>query len=578
MRLNPFVYVPETDIRFYLLVLIGIMVPSFWALIFGIIISSVVVQLQITFLLRLLIMGLIVSFVPLLIYWNYRRFPKKITKQSRLREFDPEKFPDHSEYIDRLYGGYMPTAKRPELMYQPLDPSESAFTFGTRNHLTIGMSGGLIRKFRRSVDGFKSIFLHEMGHLVNGDVEKTYLVVSTWRSLFLTLSIPLGVFLLYLAYLTLRIFFSGVLAGYDMDYIIESMNLGQGSLLLGGIALYLLIFLAIVYVLRNQIIRLREFYADARVLEWEESSEEIVKTLQETGTEQHSKFEILTKFHPNVNERVQVLKDNSKLLTPSLWVAFASGFFYVIIEFLSSFLKTLILPISGEWTALTSAEYQPSVELNIAFRAFISILVFTVLMLAISSSFHKSILKDIFANNARYFSTATMLNVIKFSLVFSFGWLTYHIISFPQVLSLYEAGVLMGQLIDIAKAWIPHAVYFAVALIYLIIFASMLIRRSFSKEEAVKNFLIISVSSSLLYVVNRFAAIEVLHNRLLLIVFFLAASVLTYAFIRVRDGKLRCPNCNSRMPGLSEVNLNCPNCHHDLYSWAIYPFSKNTVS
>jgi hypothetical protein len=29
---------------------------------------------------------------------------------------------------------------------------------------------------------------------------------------------------------------------------------------------------------------------------------------------------------------------------------------------------------------------------------------------------------------------------------------------------------------------------------------------------------------------------------------------------------------------LSGHKLNCPNCHHDLYSWAVYSFSKNSVS
>ena len=579
IRLNPFVYISETDIRFYLFVIIGIIVPSFCALIFAIIISFVMGELEITIFLRLLIMVPIFSFIPLLIYWNYKRFSKKIMEKSKLKEFDQKKFPDHCEYIEKLHERYLPTVKQPTLMYQPLDPSESAFTFGTKNQLYIGISGGLIRKFRKNIEGFKSIFLHEMGHITNRDVEKTYLVASTWRSLFLTLSIPLGISILYTIYLTLGIFYFGILVGYDMDYIISRMNLGGWSLMYGGITLYFLIFLAIVYVLRNQIIRLREFYADAKVLEWEESPEGIVKTLEESGGKRYSKFEILTKFHPNINERIQVLKNNSRLFTPSLWVAFAIGFFYGLIELSLSSLKTLIFSISSlEWTAMGSAEYQPNVELNIAFRAFISIFIFTILMLAVSSSFHKSILKDVFIDNARYFSTATILNVIKFSLAFSLGWLTYTIISFPQVVFLYEINILIGDLFDIAKAWIFHAIYFSIVLVFLLIFASMLIRRSFSKKEAEKNFLIITVFSSILYIINRFIAIEILHNKPLLIVFFLIFSVVTYTFIKIKDRKLCCPNCNNKISNLSRLKLNCPNCRHNLYSWAVYSFSKNSVS
>ena len=285
------------------------------------------------------------------------------------------------------------------------------------------------------------------------------------------------------------------------------------------------------------------------------------------------------KFHPNINERIQVLKNNSRLFIPGLWAAFAIGFFYGIIEFSLSILKTLIFSISSlEWIAMRSGEYQPNVEINIAFRAFISIFIFTILMLAISSSFHKSILKDVFIDNVRYFSTATILNAIKFSLVFSLGWLTNTIILFTQFVSLYEINTLIGDFLDIAKAWIFHAIYFSITLIFLLIFASMLIRRSFSKKEAEKNFLMITVFSSILYIINRFVAIEILHNKPLLIVVFLIFSIVTYAFIKIKDRRLCCPNCNNKTSNLSGLDLKCPNCYHNLYSWAVYSFSKNSVS
>ena len=573
MRLNPFVYIFETDVRFYLLVIIGFIVPSLWALIFGFTIVEVEAVYSISTFLRLSIMVPIFCFVPLLVYWNYKKFPKMIMKESKLKEFDEEKFPDHYRFIEKLYGEHLSTMKQPTLMYQPLDPSESAFTFGTKNHMYIGISGGLIRKFRKSINGFKSIFLHEMGHIANKDVEKTYLTVSTSRSLFLTLSIPLAISLLYGVYLTLAMLYFGTLAGYDMDYIISRAILGKSLLMLAGIILYFLIFSVILYVLRNQIIRLREFYADARVQEWEESPREIVKTLEESGRKQYSKFEILTKFHPNINERIQVLKDNSSLFTPSLWVAFSIGYFYGLLETRLPVLKMLIF--SFEQMAMGNVDL-----LNVGFRAFSSIFVFTILMLAIGSSFHKSILKDTFIDNVRYFSTSTILNVIKFSLVFSLGWLTDGIVSHIEVAGGYlgQVSILVRDLPIYPLVWILHAVYFSIAMIFLSIFAPMLIRRSFSEKEAKKNFLMISILSSILYIINRFVAVEILHNKPLLIVFFLIFSVVTYTFIRIRDRKLCCPNCNNRISHLPKPQLHCPNCHRDLYSWAIYSFSKNPVS
>ncbi|MCZ7382178.1 MAG: M48 family metalloprotease [Candidatus Methanoperedens sp.] len=523
---------------------------------------------EITLFLRLLIVVPIFSFIPLLIYWDYKRSPQKIIKESKLKEFDKKKYPEHQEYIEKLHGEYLSTEKKPALMVQPLDPSKSAFTFGTKSHMFIGIPGGLIKMFRENINSFKSIFLHEMGHIVNRDVEKTYLANSTWRSLFLTLSIPLGIFLLYEIYLTLSIFYLGVRAGYDMDYIISRMNFGKRVALYGGIILYFIIFLGIIYVLRNQIIRMREFYADAKVLEWEKSPETIVKTLEESGGEQYSKFELLKKFHPNINERIQILKNNSSLFNPSLWVAFSIGFFFGLIELTMPFFNQIFSLSYSEWAAMANQNYQPTGETYLGLRVIISIFVFPILMLAVSSSFHKSILRDIFINNKKYFTSATVLNLIKFSLVFSLGWLTYTIISFPTIVSLYEINILIRDLLDIANTWLKHAFDFSIVLLYIIIFASVLIRRSFSRKEAVRNFFVVSVLSSLLYIINRYYFVETLHNRSLLIVFFLIFSVLTYTFIKMKDKNLFCPCCNKKID-FSILQSNCPDCQQELYPWAI---------
>ena len=574
IRLNPFVYISETDVRFYLLVLIGIIMPSLWAFLFGIIIFSGIEGAEITLFLRLLIVVPIFSFFPLLIYWNYRRFPNKIIKESKLKEFNKKKFLDHFVYIEKLQGEYLPSQKKPTLMYQPFDTSESAFTFSIKNHVSISISGGLIKKFRENIDGFKSIFLHEMGHIANRDVEKTYLVDSTWKSLFLTLSIPFGILLLYIVYLILTIFSLALSHGIGMGYIISETDIGKAFLIFGGYALHFLIFLGIIYLLRKQIIRLREFYADAKVFEWEESPDGIVKTLEESGGKQYSEFEILTKFHPNINERIQVLKNNLSLFVPSLWVAFAVGFFYGLIEFYSLIFKSVIFSDTF-WVAVTgSGEYQP--PLDIGFRAFISIFIFTILMLAVSSGFHKSILKDSFIDNTGYFSTAKILNIIKFSLAFSLGWVTIPLMMFPAVV--HRADVdLLGDLLDVVSGWIYHAIYFSISLIFLLIFATMLIRRSFSKKEAEKNFLLITVLSSILYIINRFVAVETLESKPIVILCFLIFSVITYTFIKIKEKKLLCPGCSKKID-ISVSRLNCPNCQQDLYPWAIYSFSKNSAS
>ena len=83
-----------------------------------------------------------------------------------------------------------------------------------------------------------------MGHIANKDVEKTYLAASTFQSLFLTLSIPLGITLLNVVMF--------MVSGEST----RAIAMESGSLFLSyfaGTASSFLLFFVIVYVLRKQI-------------------------------------------------------------------------------------------------------------------------------------------------------------------------------------------------------------------------------------------------------------------------------------------------------------------------------------
>jgi len=570
LRLNPFAYIPETDIRFYLLVLFGVLLPALWALgwalvvFYWLIAANQIEWLETTIVARLLIMVFLTSLILLLIYWSYRRQPKKIIRRLRLKELDGKKFPDHDKYIGDLYREYLSTEKHPTLMYQPLDRSESAFTFGTKHHNYVGVSGGLITRFRKSIDDFKSIILHEMGHIANKDVEKTYLAASTWRSLFLTLLIPLGILLLWVIYLSVRLIHTGIRAGYGLERIVSDMELAEWTAVFGPIVFTSLFMLVIIYVLRNQIIRLREFYADARVLEWEKSGEMLEKTLREFGGEQYSRFQILTKFHPSISERIKVLKNNLRFFSPSLWVAFSIGFYYGVSRLLSGEFYMYVLS-DDYWVTLSEGTvyYFPDSVFTLCIR-FVSILIFPILMIAVSSSFHRSILRAVFIDKKCYFSINTLFNIVTFSMVFSLGWMTILIFTNRP----WEAFSL-----DNLRYWALHALDFSIVLLFLSFFASMLIRRSFSRKVATNNFLIVTFASASLFVVNYIVAIQILDNRLIMLVFLLVFSVAIYTFIKIRDRRLSCPNCGNKISNPSRLKLDCPNCRHGLYSWAIYSFS-----
>jgi len=109
---------PRQMSDFYLLVVISYIVPSLWALIFGSIIFSIMI-------------GAPINFVPLLIYLNYQRFPRKIMNESKLNVFNKQKFPSHCKYIENIYEDYLLKEKTPKqyIHFQKAKPSIIAESF-----------------------------------------------------------------------------------------------------------------------------------------------------------------------------------------------------------------------------------------------------------------------------------------------------------------------------------------------------------------------------------------------------------------------------------------------------------------
>jgi len=323
MRLNPFLYISETSILFALLVVTGIVMPSLYIadwffrisdLVGGLVMRTGTVllpsdlgisitkagigiletgaSLQNSLFSRIIINAITIFLIPILIYRIYREFPREIIKKSKLKALDPYKFAELWTHVQELYGN-APNIRAPVLMYQPLDSSITAFAFGSGNLMYLGLSGGLIRKFRTDRAGFDSIVSHEIAHLTNKDVGKVYLTEAVWRTLRFILPAFIGT----------------VLAGSTVLAIGLSESYSSWLALLvilGSYSLYFLIFMAVVFAIRKRIIRAREFYADAKVVEWQGSQKKIAETLMEFTDEQYSRFRGLTKLHPRIRLLAQI--------------------------------------------------------------------------------------------------------------------------------------------------------------------------------------------------------------------------------------------------------------------------------
>src|SRR5205814_1224485 len=112
------------------------------------------------------------------------------------------------------------------------DLDANGLAFGRPGRMYVYLSNGLITKALREPDAFEAVLLHELAHVRNGDVSKTYFTRASLYA-FLGTSIPP---LVYIVYASLS----------------SSLPVIGSTLVLG----------MIVYFIRLSVLRAREYYAD----------------------------------------------------------------------------------------------------------------------------------------------------------------------------------------------------------------------------------------------------------------------------------------------------------------------------
>ncbi len=533
--------------------------PALWVLTIGYVISLVAVEDQaFATSLALALLGLALVSIPAVTYWFYRRSPRRIAAKSEMKSLQQSKFPEQYQSVQRLFTEYPHTFGEPKLMYD-LEPEVSAFTFGAGQNLNIQLSTGLLLTDEQET--FNAIVTHEMGHLENKDVGKTGFAISAMSVLKVVLPAILVAWVLNDAYYKMGMLLSGTAAGYDLSYIVSEMQLGRTLLFVGAFALIFIVVGGIVFIMRNQFVRLREFYADARALDWAKSPAGLESTLQKHET-LSSRFETLRRFHPSNEERIRVLKDNVRFFIPNLWIIFTAGLLYGYIATETSGIGSMLLVSQGIFVATPS---------YILFNALLAVILFGVLVFAISSEFHRFIMRETLTK-ARYFSRAALLNIVKAAIVFSLGINLGLVIPNVEAIEGYFddlGGWATGVLNIFSTAWLLQATRFLIALLFIWFLGSMLLRRSFSRTSARRNFLLATLLTAILYpLTNPTIAHLIFTSDVLWVATILAFLGVTFVFVKLRDASLHCPQCHLKIRLSPDFSLSCPHCKNQLYSWA----------
>ncbi|WP_433518828.1 M48 family metalloprotease [Nonomuraea sp. CA-143628] len=239
-----------------------------------------------------LVAGLIYWYLPA---WRIRRLG--------LRPLRAEDAPDHVRELDGLVA--VAGLARPPTYLWRLTGSVGGVAFGRYGRRYLGLDAGLVTKLVTDRAAFRAIVLHELAHLRNADVDRTYLTVAFWRAFVIVALVPVTVSL---------------------------ADEPDGASL--GVVWRLLFLLAVVYLTRNAVLRSRETYADVRAAMWEGGAgglEAVLSGRQHddppSGGSRHKPFLwgglVRRHFEPQV--RLRLLRDPEAVFAPGFWESFGAG-------------------------------------------------------------------------------------------------------------------------------------------------------------------------------------------------------------------------------------------------------------
>ena len=261
-RLNPFAFPAETDQRFALFAIAAVMWVLNWARLIGEILTEVVTggRATVDALAWQLALPAVVILAATVLYLKH---PVRIIRQQGLRHLESTTDVSLHAEVERL-AGTSGLKKTPDLMLRKANQA-SGQAFGLRGRHIVRLDDGLRLALRRAPQMFRAIVLHELAHIVNRDIGRTYFAQALWSATLWLAVIPyLAVLVVYqLIGSRVTLALQGGLTDTDLERLLAT-SLPSFLLLL----LQLIAGAVMAYCIRASLLRARETYADWRAASW----------------------------------------------------------------------------------------------------------------------------------------------------------------------------------------------------------------------------------------------------------------------------------------------------------------------
>jgi hypothetical protein len=276
----------------------------------------------------------LVGAVAVVIYWL---FPLWNLWRGKLVPLSTEDSPELMTYLAALCREAQ-LARLPSFVCNPLNQTITGLAFGRVGRYYVALSGGLVTLFSTDRARFRAIVLHELAHLRNADVNKTYFALASWWAFVIVALIPF--------------------------VVISAVGFAKNPEVLLTIdkAWRVLVMTMLVFLVLAVTLRAHEFYADVRAAIWDNSAAPLLRVLNMLETPK-KRWQRVMHVHPDPRERGRTLNETDRLFRMGLWDALGFGIAIGIaapnvLALMSSFLD-LLLPIAFsdllDWQTLGAA-------------------------------------------------------------------------------------------------------------------------------------------------------------------------------------------------------------------------------
>jgi Zn-dependent protease with chaperone function len=185
----------------------------------------------------------------------------------------------------------------PSFVWSPTNAAESGAAFGRRGRYYVALSGGLVKRFYTDRPAFRAIVLHELAHLYNRDIDRTYLTVASWQAFVWVALVPL--------------------------LIVQLLVVSEHAL---ALAWRLLGLTVLVLLTRNEVLRTREYYADLRAVRWDGSSGALLSVLaRASAAKAGRRWAKPWAYHPTGVQRSSIVHDQTPLFRPQFMLSAITG-------------------------------------------------------------------------------------------------------------------------------------------------------------------------------------------------------------------------------------------------------------